>query len=156
MGVLEAEGVKLLAEALGGILLHIPRFVVRELDRRGDRSVCGETAVGGLIKEFGDVAHDLVTLGLGDGDRILVGKREREVEHAQLAKRRGGRCGERADKALRAAGDALALHLEASDLFFKQRDVAPIAEVNDLTVRLDSDDLFRNGLGGRGGERGLA
>ena len=44
---------------------------------------------------------------------------------------------------MRTAGDALALHFEASHLFFKQRDVTPIAEVNDFTVRLDGDDLFR-------------
>ena len=154
--MLKPEGVKLLAEALGGILLHIPRFVVRKRDRRRDGRVRGEAAVGGLVEEVGDVAHDLVALGLGDGDRILVGKRERDVEHAQLAKRCGGRCGERAGEALRTAGDALALHFEASNLFFKQRDVTPVAEVNDLAVRLDGDGLFRDGLGGRGGERGLA
>ena len=154
--VLEAEGVEFLAETLGRILLHIPRLVVRELDRRRDGGVHGEAAVGGLVEKISDVAHDLVAFRLRGRDGVLIRKGEREVEHPELAEGGGGRGGERAGETLRAAGDTFALQLELRDLLLEQRDVAAVAEIDDLPVGLDGHDGFLDGRRRRGGERGLA
>ena len=116
----------------------------------------GETAIGSFVEKIGDVAHDLVALGLGDGDGVLIRKREREVEHAELAEGGGGRSGERAGEALRAAGEALALHFELRELGLEERHVAAVAEVDNLAVGLDGDDLCRDGRVRGRGERGLA
>ena len=85
MGHLQPQSIHI--ATVGGVLLHIPRFVLGQLDGRRHGGERRELAVRRLQVVVRHIAHHLIARRLGGRRGVLILKRQRNVEHLELPQR---------------------------------------------------------------------
>ena len=140
MGLFKTEAINI--TAIRGVLLHVPSFVARKLDRRCDGGERGEPAVRRLGVVIAHVAHDVVALLLRGRHRVLILEGERDVQDLQGAERRRGRGGQQAGEGGGTARAAFGL----DDGLVVNGGVRAVAEVNDFAIGLHGRGGFRDRL----------
>ena len=151
--VIKAEPLRLLARvghfqteainrpAIRRVLLHIPRLVVRKLDRRRDGGNRRELPIRRLRVIVAHVAHDFVALRLGRRHRVLIREGHRDEDHLHHAERGRRRGGEDPRDRNRPARAALGIEHRGERAL-----VVAAAQIHDLLRRLDHGDVIRNGI----------